>query len=76
MAESVTIDWMTLAIAAFIVGPWLYALIDALSRPWRDWVAAHRNRPSWLLAIVFAPVVGASGYLIVCRPDLRTAART
>jgi len=71
MSEGVTFMWPTMAVAVLITGPWLFALVDAVSRPLADWARHGHHKLLWLAAIVLFPVVGAAGYLIVVRPKLR-----
>jgi Phospholipase_D-nuclease N-terminal len=68
-----SIDFGPLTMALFLVGPWLYAVVDAFSRPELHWVRADHNKALWVLALVFLPFVAAPGYLIVVRPRLRHA---
>ena len=68
-----SVDFRAWAMVLFVIGPWLYSLVDAFSRPESHWVWANHNKALWVLAIVFLPFVAAPGYLIVVRPRLRLA---
>ena len=62
-----------LAMVLFVIGPWSYAAVDALSRPELHWLRTNHNKALWVLALVFLPFVAVPGYLIVVRPELRHA---
>jgi hypothetical protein len=59
--------------ALFMIGPWLFSVVDALSRPEMHWIRANHNKALWVLALLALPCVAAAGYLISVRPRLRHA---
>lgn len=44
LSPDASVDLRTIMAAALIVGPWLFALVDAASRPLSGWWAAGHSK--------------------------------
>lgn len=49
---------------------WLWALVDLVRRPERQYAAVGQGKLVWLLLVLLGHVIGAVIYLLVCRPQL------
>jgi len=59
------------AIALFLW--WLLVLIEALRTPTSQWKAAGQNQIVYIVLMVLVGLVGTIVYIVVARPQLRSA---
>jgi sodium-dependent phosphate cotransporter len=69
--------WLSLVAAVLVALP-IWALVDAVSRPGRYWVATDRNKGAWIAALALTAPFGigflvAMAYMIKVRPPISSA---
>ena len=57
-----SIDFRVWGMVLVMIGPWLFSVVDALSRPEMRWIRANHNKALWVLAFLVLPFVAAPGY--------------